>query len=131
MAHPLNRLAHGCGDSVRHAKIDIRHFFEIPLQRRIAFNQREFRQLAGYPAQEADDCLDHGDFAVIELISFGTILSAMTFKLAEDPPPAQFKPHPDVRIEVVIAPDAADDVVTVKECFQLVEGIRRIPRIRI
>lgn len=73
MAHPLNRLAHGCGDPVRHAKIDIRHFLKIPLQHRIAFNQREFRQLAGDPAQKADDCLDHGDFAVIELISFGTI----------------------------------------------------------
>lgn len=32
---------------------------------------------------------------------------------------------------MVVAPDAADDIVTVKECFQLVEGIRRIPRIRI
>ena len=55
----------------------------------------------------------------------------MTFKLAEDAPPAQFKPHLDVRVEVVIAPDAADDVVAFKKNFQIIKRISRIPRIRI
>ena len=81
--------------------------------------------------QEIDDRFDHGDFAVVELPGLGAVLRAVVLQLAQDAAPAQFKPHLDVRVEVVIAPDAADDVVAFKKNFQIIKRISRIPRIRI
>lgn len=83
----------------------------------------------GDPAQKTDDRLDHGDFTVVEFPGFRRIQGAEVFQLGENPSPAEFQPHLDVRIEVVVASDSADDVVTVEDRLQFIEGIRRIPRV--
>ena len=85
----------------------------------------------GNSPQERNDGLDHRDLAVVKFICLRRILRAVMLQFLQNAAPAQFHAHLDVGIEVMVAPDAADDVVTGEDRLQIIKWMRRIPRIRI